>query len=551
VLQEAVNDFRILGPLEVVGDAGPFVLGGQKQRALLALLLLRAGEVVATERLVTELWGERPPKTATTSLQNFVSQLRKLFGSDLVETKPPGYVLRLEPGQLDLARFEGLVADARREEPRERARLLREALALWRGPPLADLAYETFAQSEIRRLEELRLDALETRIDADLELGGSSELVPELETLVAQHPLRERLRHQHMLALYRAGRQADALDAYHATRRALVDELGIEPSPALQQLYASILRQESGLQPEAAQGSEEDHLMDVVKALVGGRLVLVLGPGVNLDGPLPDPSEITARLAERFDCPSDRCTDLARAAEYVALTHGVGPLYDELHDLLDRDHEPGPVHRFAAALASYLRDQGQPRQLVVTTSFDNALERALREADEEIDVVSYVALGRFGGKFVHLGHDGATTVIDLPNAYDGLSLEARTVVLKIHGQVDRTPTRDSESFVVAEDDHIDYLAQAELASVVPVTIAAKLRRSHFLFLGYPLEDWSLRVFLHRVWGRDKVSYRSWAVQPGAGRVERELWRQRGIEVVDAPLQEYVTAVERRLAEVAR
>jgi hypothetical protein len=132
-----------------------------------------------------------------------------------------------------------------------------------------------------------------------------------------------------------------------------------------------------------------------------------------------------------------------------------------------------------------------------------------------------------------------------------LSLESRTVVLKIHGQVDRTPTRDSESFVVAEDDHIDYLAQAELASVVPVTVAAKLRRSHFLFLGYPLEDWSLRVFLHRVWGRDKVSYRSWAVQPGVGRVERELWRQRGIEVVDAPLHEYVIALERRLTEVAR
>jgi DNA-binding SARP family transcriptional activator len=551
VLQEAVNDFRILGPLEVVGDEGPFVLGGQKQRALLALLLLRAGEVVATERLVTELWGERPPKTATTSLQNFVSQLRKLFGPDLLQTKPPGYVLRLEPGQLDLARFEDLVADARREEPRERARLLREALALWRGPPLADLAYETFAQSEIRRLEELRLDALETRIDADLELGGGGELVSELETLVAQHPLRERLRHQHMLALYRAGRQADALDAYHATRRVLVDELGIEPSPALQKLYASILRQESGLQPEATQASADDHLMDVVKALVGGRLVLVLGPGVNLDGPLPDPAEITARLAERFGCPSDRCSDLARAAEYVALTHGVGPLYDELHDLLDRDHEPGPVHRFAAALASYLREQGQPRQLVVTTSFDNALEQALREAGEEIEVVSYVALGRYGGKFVHLGHDGATTVIDLPNAYGGLSLEARTVVLKIHGQVDRTPARDSESFVVAEDDHIDYLAQAELASVVPVTVAAKLRRSHFLFLGYPVEDWSLRVFLHRVWGRDKVSYRSWAVQPGVGRVERELWRQRGIDVVDAPLDEYVTAFERRLAEVAR
>jgi len=142
-------------------------------------------------------------------------------------------------------------------------------------------------------------------------------------------------------------------------------------------------------------------------------------------------------------------------------------------------------------------------------------------------------------------------VIDLPNAYTALSLEERTVLLKIHGQVDRRPERDSESFVVAEDDHIDYLAQGELASVVPVILAAKLRRSHFLFLGYPLEEWSLRVFLHRVWGRDKVSYRSWAVLPGAGRVERELWRQRGIDVVDAPLDDYVTAFERRLAEVAR
>ena len=544
-------DFRILGPLEAVDDDGPVALGGQKQRALLALLLMRAGEVVGTERLVTDLWGERPPKTATTSLQNFVSQLRKLLGPGTLETKAPGYVLRVDPERFDLARFEKLVADARRAEPQERARMLREALALWRGPPLADLAYETFAQSEIRRLEELRLDALETRIDADLELGGAGELVPELEALVTQFPLRERLRHQLMLALYRAGRQADALEAYHHARRVLVDELGIEPSPALQQLYASILRQESGLQAATVQESDDDHLMGVLKALVGGRLVLVLGPGVNLGGSLPDAAEITSHLAERFDCPSERCGDLARTAEYVALTHGIGPLYDELHDLLDRDHEPARVHRFVADVAQFLRAQGQPGQLVVTTNFDTALERALREAGEQIDVVSYVALGRYGGKFVHVGDNGGTAVIDLPNAYTALSLEERTVLLKIHGQVDRRPERDSESFVVAEDDHIDYLAQGELASVVPVILAAKLRRSHFLFLGYPLEEWSLRVFLHRVWGRDKVSYRSWAVLPGAGRVERELWRQRGSDVVDAPLDDYVTAFERRLAEVAR
>ena len=273
-------DFRILGPLDAVGDDGPVALGGQKQRALLALLLVHAGEVVATERLVTELWGERPPKTATTSLQNFVSQLRKLLGSERLETKPPGYVLRVDPGHFDLARFEQLVSTARGAGAAERAKLLREALALWRGPPLADFVFETFAQGEIRRLEELRLGALEERIEADLELGGGSDLVAELESLVDQYPLRERLRGQLMLALYRAGRQADALQSYHATRSVLVDELGIEPSPALQQIYTSILRQETALAPESSPASPEDQLTDMIKALIAGRLVPVLGTGV-------------------------------------------------------------------------------------------------------------------------------------------------------------------------------------------------------------------------------------------------------------------------------
>jgi DNA-binding SARP family transcriptional activator len=550
VLQEAVTEFRILGPLEVVREDGPVALGGQKLRGLLALLLVHAGEVVASERLVTYLWGESPPKTATTSLQNLVSQLRKLLGADAVATKPPGYVLRVEPDRFDLARFERLCAEAKQaDDPAERAKLLREALALWRGPALADLAFETFAQGEIRRLEELRLEALEGRIDADLEAGGAGDLVAELESLVDRFPLRERLRGQLMLALYRGGRQADALLCYHAARRTLVDELGIEPSPSLQQIYTSILRQETGLDASAGETSPEDHLTEVVKALVAGRLVSVLGPGANL-GSLPDAADVAARLAERFDLPSERGGGLARIAEHAALTHGIGPLYDELHALFDRDHEPGPVHRFLAGVARFLDDQNQPRQLIVTTNFDTALERALEESGVEVDVVSYLALGGSGGKFVHVPPDGAATVIDLPNTYTGLSLEDRTVVLKIHGQVDRGPEREWESFVVAEDDHIDYFAGADIASVVPVTLAAKLRRSHFLFLGYPLEDWSLRVFLHRVWGRDRVAYRSWAVIPSAGRIERELWRQRGIDVVGAPLEEYAAAFERRLAEVS-
>jgi hypothetical protein len=186
----------------------------------------------------------------------------------------------------------------------------------------------------------------------------------------------------------------------------------------------------------------------------------------------------------------------------------------------------------------------------VTSAFDGALEHALADAGEEPDVVSYVALGGSGGRFVHL-QNGNATLIDLPNAYTGLPLGERTVVLKIHGHADRGPERQWESFVVAEDDHIDYVAGSDIAGVVPVTVAARLRRSHFLFLGYFLEDWGLRVFLHRVWGRDKVSYRSWAIVPGAGRVERELWRQRGIDALDIGLDDFAAAFERSLTEVAR
>ena len=155
-------EFRILGPLEVLDEGRPVALSGQKQRALLVLLLLRANDVVPAERLIELLWGESPPRTAATSLQNLVSQLRKAIGPDVLETRAPGYRLRLEPEQLDLSRFEGLVRTAREGDQVTRARLLREALALWRGTPLADFAYEPWAQDEIRRLDELRLGALKS-----------------------------------------------------------------------------------------------------------------------------------------------------------------------------------------------------------------------------------------------------------------------------------------------------------------------------------------------------------------------------------------------------
>jgi predicted ATPase/DNA-binding SARP family transcriptional activator len=248
--------FRILGPLEVLDGESVVPLAGAKLRALLALLLLSANEAVSSDRLLEALWGERRPESGTKALHVRVSQLRKALGpaGSLVLTRAPGYLLALEGEQLDLSRFERLVAEADQADPALAAAKLREGLALWRGAPLADLAYESFAQPAIGRLEELRLVALEKRVEADLVLGHHAEVVGELEELAAVHPLRERFRGQLMLALYRCGRQADALAAYQSARRELVEELGLEPSPSLRELEQAILRQDSALDagPEVA-----------------------------------------------------------------------------------------------------------------------------------------------------------------------------------------------------------------------------------------------------------------------------------------------------------
>jgi DNA-binding SARP family transcriptional activator len=246
-------EFRILGPLEVIERGRPLELGGSRQRALLALLLTHANEVVSTDRLIDELWGARPPTTAPNALQYHISRLRKALGhEDAIVTRRPGYLIRVEPDELDRLRFERLVEEARGSQSERAARLLRDALRLWRGPALADVADQPFAQEEARRLEELRLSALERRLDAELALGGGAGLVGELEALAREHPLREAFRAQLMLALYRTGRQAEALDVYRETRRLLVDELGVEPGPALQELEQAILRQDPDLDPAGA-----------------------------------------------------------------------------------------------------------------------------------------------------------------------------------------------------------------------------------------------------------------------------------------------------------
>lgn len=547
-------DLRVLGPLEAHGDSGPIHLGGQKQRALLSLLILNARRVVATERLLDELWGERPPRTAATSLQNMVSNLRKALGPERLETRPPGYRLVVDEAETDVGRFERLVAQARELSGEPRSRTLSAALSLWRGPPLADFAYEAFAQGEIRRLEEQHLGILEERIEADLECGREHELVAELEPLVQQQPFRERLRRLYMLALYRSGRQAEALQSYHDGRRSLVGELGIEPGRPLQDLFARILRHDQSLerpQEVAATGGAETDA--IAAAIAAGRLVFVLGPGVNLAGAttgnrhdLPVRESLAPRLADAFGCPPEIGTELTKVAQYVAVTQGIGPLYDELHLLLDRDYEPGGVHEFLADVPALLRDGGAPPPLLVTTNYDHALERAVAAAGEQPDVVSYISLGRDRGKFLHRSAGRPTRVIHTPNAYSDLPIDDRTVILKIHGDVEHGPASEADSFVVSEDDHIGYLVETGIGGVLPVTLAARLRRSHFLFLGYGLVDWSFRVFLHRLWPDEQPAYRSWAVQPDATSLERDFWRRRGVELVELPLEEAVGRLREQL-----
>ena len=240
-------EFRILGPLEVVAGGRVVPLDARKPRALLAILLLRANEPVTREHLIDEIWAGRPPPSATKVLQTYVSQLRRTFGRDVIRSVPAAYELRADVGSLDLLRFQQLVGNARDVGPAEANGRLREALSLWRGQPLAEFASESWAQSEIGRLEELHIEAVQQRIETDLALGASAELVPELELLVGQHPHREGLRAQLMLALYRSGRQADALAAYRNARRSLVEMLGIEPTLALRQLERSILDQDPAL----------------------------------------------------------------------------------------------------------------------------------------------------------------------------------------------------------------------------------------------------------------------------------------------------------------
>jgi DNA-binding SARP family transcriptional activator len=245
-------EFRILGPLEISdGERGDMTVDAPKERAVLGVLLLHPNEPVSSERFIDEVWGEQPPVTATKTLQTYVSHLRRIVGPDAIETRPPGYVLHIVEDALDAARFRNLATDARRlagnGAHEEAAARYREALALWRGPPLAGIPFESFAANEVEQLAEERLSAQMDLIDSELACGRHAEVVPELETLANRYPLRERLHAQLMLALYRCGRQADALGVYHETRRRLTDELGLEPGSELRDLQRAVLSHDASL----------------------------------------------------------------------------------------------------------------------------------------------------------------------------------------------------------------------------------------------------------------------------------------------------------------
>jgi DNA-binding SARP family transcriptional activator/DNA-binding beta-propeller fold protein YncE len=257
-------ELRILGPFQVFDDSGREVsVPTGRERALLVTLVLRRGEVVSVDALVDALWGEAAPSTAVKAVQGYVSHLRRVLGADgSIVTHAPGYVLHVPPEAVDARRFETLAAESWRtleDDPRAALATFEQALALWRGPALAEFAFADFAQHEIARLEELRLETVEGRFEAMLRLGRHGAIVAELETRVAEHPLRERLRGQLILALYRCGRQAEALEVYRKGRRLLADELGLEPGAELQQLERAILSQDPSVDaPEARQARKPE-----------------------------------------------------------------------------------------------------------------------------------------------------------------------------------------------------------------------------------------------------------------------------------------------------
>jgi DNA-binding SARP family transcriptional activator len=347
-------EFRVLGPLEAWDDGRRLELGGRRQRAVLTALLLRSGEVVSVSRLIDDVWGERVPATASNVLQGYVSELRKTLGRETIVTHGRGYRLNVDQDAVDLRRFERLVADAGETDAARAAGLLREALALWRGTPLSDLADMPFVDAAAARLQELRLAAIERRVEVELALGRHAELVGDLVQLVAEQPLRERVHGLLMLALYRSGRQADALAAYQEARRSLVEGLGIEPGPALRDLESAILRQDPGLEG-VVQSSPAQESPDQRPAR---RAILVV--------PSEDAGILSlVAIAE----------PLARRPPRELIIARLLPVYTD----------PGPTTARLGALRQELVSRGRAVRVVAYTSPEPAADAVLFAEEQEVD----------------------------------------------------------------------------------------------------------------------------------------------------------------------
>jgi hypothetical protein len=308
--------------------------------------------------------------------------------------------------------------------------------------------------------------------------------------------------------------------------------------------------------PEFAQ-----HLRLVAKAVLKGSVVPVLGAGANLcdrapDEPwtrgsnLPNGPELSLLLADEFDCDVADRADLVRVSQYAELTTGEGPLYAQLREVFVQDCPIPSLHRALAALPGWMASNGRPLrpQLIVTTNYDDLVERALREADVEFDLVRYVAKGPRRGLFVHEQPDGTETLIAVPNEYDAVDPKQRTVVLKIHGTIDRDDERE-DSYVITEDHYIEYLTRTNPSELIPIKVLDKLVNSHFLFLGYGLRDWNLRVILHRIWALRELGWTSWAVQDEVDRLDEKLWLTRQVELHQCRLGNYVRALSSTLEDV--
>ena len=358
---------------------------------------------------------------------------------------------------------------------------------------------------------------------------------------------------------YDKGRWAEAVDCL--TRAQTNGAKHEDVSDMLQRARAELAKINPITQRPAGGSTTADldtHCNMIIKALMDGRVVPFLGKSANLCGRPPDAKwgsgwyaptgdEVAEHLAANFGYPANEQKDLLRVSQYVSVTTGSGPLYDELHSLFDTDYKPTPLHEFFATVPTLLRAKGsvRPYQLIVTSNYDDVLERAFEDAGQPFDLVCYVAEGENRGKFLHRPPGGEYQVIERENEFRGVSLDERSVILKIHGAIYRG-NPDQDSYVITEDHNIDYLTRTNVSSPVPTVLQAKLKKSQFLFFGSSLRDWNLRVFLHRVWGEQKLTYKSWAVQLNPQGVDRDFWRKREVGILDVCSAEHIGSLREKL-----